>query len=92
MQNLRICNCLGIYSFFRKVFKPRTQTFLDPILIILTQMDFLNDMILVVRLITLLGGIVVFKNPHRFSSNVSKFNERELPHFILLYTYPTLFR
>ena len=34
-------------------------------------MDFLKDMILVGRLITLLGGIVVFTNPQLFSSNVS---------------------
>ena len=41
----------------------------------LPQMDFLKDMILVVRLITLLGGIiVVFKNPHLFSSVVSTFH------------------
>ena len=46
----------------------------DPLSIILTQMDFLKDMILVVRLITLLGGIVVFTNPQLFSSNVSFLN------------------
>ena len=34
-------------------------------------MDFLKDMILVTRVITLLGGIVVFTNPQLFSSNVS---------------------
>ena len=34
----------------------------------------MKDMILVVRMITLLGGIVVFTNPQLFSSNVSEFD------------------
>ena len=59
-------------SFFRKLFGPVIQQIFDPISIILPQMDFLKDMILVVRLITLLGGIiVVFNNPQFFSSVVS---------------------
>ena len=37
-----------------------------------TQMDFMKDMILVVRMIALLGGMVVFANPRLFSSNVIK--------------------
>ena len=57
--------------FFRKFFRPQIQQIFDPVSIILPQMDFLKDMILVVRLITLLGGIVVFTNPQLFSSNVS---------------------
>ena len=36
-------------------------------------MDFLKDMILVVRMISLLGGIVVLANPQLFSSNVSTY-------------------
>ena len=51
---------------------PTTQQLLDLLSIILPQMDFLKDMILVVRLITLLGGMVVFANPQLFSSNVSE--------------------
>ena len=48
-------------------------------------MDFLKDMILVVRLITLLGGIVVFVNPQLFSSNV-----RSLSYSIVfLFSLPT---
>ena len=69
-QNLKIFNYLSLHSFFRNCFGPQIQQFLDPISIILPQMDFLKDMILVVRLITLLGGMVVFTNPHQFSSNV----------------------
>ena len=49
------------------------QQIFDPISIVLPQMDFLKDMILVMRLITLLGGLfVVFTNPQLFSSNVSR--------------------
>ena len=57
---------------FRKFFRLRIKQMLDPLLMILPQMDFLMDMILIVRLITLLGGIVVFTNPQLFSSNVSR--------------------
>ena len=57
---------------FRKLYGPMVQQIFDPILIILSQMDFLKDMILIIRLIKLLGGIVVFTNPQLFSSNVSK--------------------
>ena len=56
----------------------------DPISIILTQMDFLKDMILVVRLINLLGGIVVFTNPQLFSSNVSFLNYCKVFFFTIL--------
>ena len=58
---------------FRKLFGPTIQQIFDPLSIILSQVDFLKDMVLVVRLITLLGGIVVFKNLHLFSSNVSEY-------------------
>ena len=47
------------------------QQIFDPISIIIPQMDFLKDMILVMRMVTLLGGFVVFTNPQLFSSNVS---------------------
>ena len=67
--NLRSSNSFN--WFFRKLFGPKIQQTFDPISIILTQMDFLQDIILVTRLITLLGGIVVFTNPQLFSSNVS---------------------
>ena len=67
--NLRSSNSFN--WFFRKLFGPKIQQTFDPISIILTQMDFLHDIILVTRLITLLGGIVVFTNPQIFSSNVS---------------------
>ena len=56
---------------FRKFFGPKVKNFFDPLLIMLTQMDFLKDMVLVVRMVTLLGGIVVFANPQLFSSTVS---------------------
>ena len=62
--------CLNLS--FRKVFGPKIQHIFDPISIILPQTDFIKDMILVTRLITLLGGIVVFTKPQMFSSNVSK--------------------
>ena len=51
-------------------------------------MDFLKDMILVTRLTTLLGGIVVFTNPQLFSSNVSQLIAVWLPQF-LIFTIPT---
>ena len=41
-------------------------------------------MTLVTRLITLLGGIVVFRNPQLFSSHVSQLIEVELPHSLVL--------
>ena len=53
------------------------QQIFDLFSIIVPQIDFLKDMILVVRLISILGGIAVFTNSHLFSSNVSKFNERQ---------------
>ena len=71
-QNPKIFNFLSIHLFSRKLFGSRIQRIFDPFLIMLPQVDFLKDMILVVRLITLLGGIiVVFKNPQLFSSIVS---------------------
>ena len=76
---------LKIFSF-RRIFTPTIQTILDPFMIILPQMDFLKDMILVVRLITLLGGIVVFTNPHLFSSNVSKSVKIEVLHSLFFFT------
>ena len=63
------------------MFGPRIQQIFGPISIILSQMDFLKDMTLVTRLITLLGGIVVFTNPQNFSSNVSELIEVEFQHF-----------
>ena len=69
--------------FISKLFGPIIQQIFDPISIMLLQMDFLKDMILVTRLITLLGGIVVFSNPQLFSSNVSKFIE--VNYLILLF-------
>ena len=73
-----ILNCLNLV--FRKLIGPYIQHILDPISILLPQMDFLKDMILVVRLITLLGGIVVFTNPQLFSSHVSIFQLRHWEH------------
>ena len=73
-QNLKIT--FECHLPFRKLFEPRIQQFLDPFSIILQQMDFLKDMLFVVRLTTLLGGIVVFTNPQLFSSNVSKYSLR----------------
>ena len=43
---------------------------LDPLSVILPQMDFIKDMIFVMRMITLLGGSVVFLYPQLFSSKV----------------------
>ena len=54
-------------------------------------MDFMKDIILVVRLITLLGGIVVFTNPQLFSSNVCEFAELELLHFVPFHIQNLLF-
>ena len=62
---------LNDFSLFRKLPGPKIQH-IDPLSIILPQMDFMKDIILVVRMITLLGGIVVFTNPQLFSSNVSE--------------------
>ena len=47
------------------------QPIIDPLSVILPQMDFMKDMTLVVRMISLLGGVVVFTNPQLFSSKVS---------------------
>ena len=71
-------------SFSRKLFGPKVEQIFDPISIILPQIDFLKDMTLVTRLITLLGGIVVFRNPQLFSSHVSQLIEVELPHSLVL--------
>ena len=62
-------NTIWLYS--RKCFGPIAQHIFDPLSIILPQIDFMKDMVLAMRLITLLGGIVVFTNPQLFSSNVS---------------------
>ena len=70
--------------YCRKLIGPTIQQIFDPLSIILTQMDFLKDMILVVRLITLLGGIVVFTNPQLFSSNVSFLNYCKVFFFTIL--------
>ena len=43
---------------------------IDPLRVIVPQMDFIKDMIFVMRMITLLGGSVVFLYPQLFSSNV----------------------
>ena len=56
---------------FRHPFGQIFQQILDPLTVMLPQVDFIKDMILVVRMITLLGGIVVFTNPHLFPSTVS---------------------
>ena len=71
--------------FFRKLFGPTVQQIFDPISIILPQMDFLKDMILVVRLTTLLGGIVVFSNPQLFSSNVNNLILNTISHIPYLF-------
>ena len=70
-------------NFFRKCFGPKMQQMLDLFSVIVPQIDFLKDMILVVRLISLLGGIAVFTNSHLFSSNVGKFNKRQSYKFSL---------
>lgn len=57
----------------------------------LTQMDFMKDMTLVVRMITLLGGSVVFMNPHLFSSTVSKLYAIIETIFCLRYQFQVVF-
>ena len=92
-QNLKSLNCLNIPSLFRKLFGLRIQQILDPVSILLPQMDFLKDMILVMRLITLLGGIVVFTNPQLFSSHVSNLTQQSyhLSHKNVVQCYQTDF-
>ena len=54
-------------------------------------MDFLQDMILVVKLITLLGGMVVFSNPQLFSSNVSTIRKTGLSLFSSFPTFQVVY-
>ena len=59
---------------------------LDPLSVILPQMDFIKDMIFVMRMITLLGGSVVFLYPELFSSNV-KSNKLVLAWLITMFHF-----
>ena len=79
-------------SFSRKLFGPKVEQIFDPISIILPQIDFLKDMTLVTRLITLLGGIVVFTNPQLFSSNVSNLMKWNFPNVLLSFSQYKFFR
>ena len=72
MEKKNIYVIIGLFFLSRQLFGLKIQQIIDPFSIMLPQMDFLKDMVLVVRLITLLGGIVVFTNPLLFSSNVSR--------------------
>ena len=68
------------------------QQIFDPISIIIPQMHFLKDMILVMRMVTLLGGFVVFTNPQLFSSNVSNLMKWNFPNVLLSFSQYKFFR
>ena len=67
-----IVNYANLIIFLRKF--GNFNHVLEALSIVLKQVDFVKDGLLLFRMIHYLGGMyVVFKNPHIFSSNVSSF-------------------
>ena len=71
--------------FFRNIFGPKIHLILDPISLLIPQTDFIKDIILVVRLFTLTGGMVVFTNPQLFSSTVRNYLHDKSESVIFIY-------